>query len=77
MAYHTVANSEVANKLTEWERELLRLMADGKGTKEIAYLLQMNVTAVWARRTNLMRKIKIHDAASLVRYAVWNGLLMS
>ena len=67
---------QVARIVSGCDLEILRLMADGKNTKEIGYMLGMSVAEVLAHRACLMRKFAIHDAASLVRYAVWNGLLI-
>jgi DNA-binding CsgD family transcriptional regulator len=58
------------------ELAVLKLMADGKNTKEIAYMLGISVEKVLSHRAHLIRRLGVHDAASLVRYAVWNGLLI-
>ena len=61
--------------LTPREREVLQLIAEGKATKEIADLLGISVKTVESHRTRLMAKLDIHGTASLVRYAIRQGLI--
>jgi DNA-binding NarL/FixJ family response regulator len=61
--------------LTERERETLQLVAEGHSTKAIATKLGISAKTVDNHRTNLMRKLNIHDVASLTRYALEHGLL--
>jgi DNA-binding NarL/FixJ family response regulator len=60
--------------LTEREREILQLVAEGHSTKEIAAKLGISAKTVDNHRTNLMRKLNIHDIASLTRHAIECGL---
>ncbi|MGH8161984.1 MAG: response regulator [Gammaproteobacteria bacterium] len=64
-----------ADPLTEREREVLRLVSDGKTTREIAAILGISVKTADSHRTHLMQKLEIHETASLVRYAVNHGLI--
>jgi DNA-binding NarL/FixJ family response regulator len=61
--------------LTSREREILQRIAEGQTTKEIAAYLGLSVKTVESHRINLMRKLDIHEAATLVRYAVRRGLI--
>jgi len=61
--------------LTDREREILKLVAESHSTREIAQKLKISVKTVDNHRTNLMRKINLHDVASLTRYAVEIGLV--
>lgn len=61
--------------LSRREREILQLVAEGKSTKEIADLLGISFNTVESHRTRLMVKLKIHERAGLVRYAVRRGLI--
>ena len=61
--------------LTEREREILQLVAEGHSTKEIAAKLGISGKTVDNHRTNLMRKLNIHDVASLTRHALDRGLV--
>jgi NarL family two-component system response regulator LiaR len=61
--------------LTEREKEVLRLIAEGKSNKEIAELLYLSVKTVMAHRTNIMEKLDIHSSTELVKYAIRQGLI--
>ena len=61
--------------LTAREREVLRLIAEGKTSKEIASGLKVACRTVEHHRSNLMEKLKIHDIARLTRFAVQVGLV--
>jgi len=63
-------------ELTERERELLSLIAEGKTNKNIAGLLKISVNTVQTHRLNLMKKLDIHDSSQLVRYAIRKGLIV-
>ena len=56
--------------LTSREKEILKLIAEGKKNKEIASLLGIRSRTVQAHRTNLMDKLGAHDRTELVKYAV-------
>jgi len=60
--------------LTSREREVVQRIAEGQTTKEIAAHLGLSVKTVESHRINLMRKLDIHDTATLVRYAIRRGL---
>lgn len=60
----------VANGLSEREVEILRRVADGQSTKEIAFLLQLSTKTVESHRTRLMAKIGTDSIAGLTKYAV-------
>jgi DNA-binding NarL/FixJ family response regulator len=61
--------------LSDRERQVLQLVAEGKTTKEIASMLGVSVNTAETHRTNLMEKLDIHDTAGLVRYAMRNGVI--
>jgi len=56
--------------LTNREREVLKLIADGKSNKEIGDLLYISVRTVERHRANMMSKLNIHRTAELVQYAL-------
>jgi len=60
--------------LTSREREIVQRIAEGQTTKEIASHLDLSVKTVESHRSNLMRKLDIHETATLVRYAIRRGL---
>jgi NarL family two-component system response regulator LiaR len=61
--------------LTDREKEVLRLIAEGKSNKEIAEILFLSVKTVMAHRTNIMEKLDIHSRTELVKYAIRQGLI--
>ena len=61
--------------LTLRERQVLQLIAEGKSTKDIASLLGVRVKTAESHRTRLMQKLDIHETATLVRYAVRQGIV--
>ncbi|MFW5873984.1 MAG: response regulator [Verrucomicrobiota bacterium] len=62
--------------LTKREREILQLIAESNSTRQIADKLDISVKTAENHRTNLMRKLDLHDIASLTRYAINNGLIV-
>ena len=56
--------------LTEREREVLQLLAEGKSNKEVATILDLSTYTVETHRTNLMHKLNLHNTAEIVLYAV-------
>ena len=65
------------NLLTAREREILQLIAESYSTKEIAAKLKISVKTAENHRTNLMKKLDLHDVASLTRYAIEYGIIES
>jgi DNA-binding NarL/FixJ family response regulator len=61
--------------LTDREREVLKLLADGFSIKEIAARLGLSVKTVDVHKSNLMRKLDLHDRAALVKYAIQRKLI--
>ena len=64
-----------AEVLSPRELQVLRLIAEGHTTREVAAQLHLTVKTAESYRTTLMGKLGIHEAASLVRYAVRRGLV--
>lgn len=61
--------------LTEREREVLRLVVDGKANKEIARALNISHKTVSVHRTNIMSKLGVQNSAELVRYVMEHNLV--
>jgi len=61
--------------LTPRQREILQLIAEGKSTKEIAFLLRISIKTVETHRAQLMAKLDIHDVPGLVRFAIHVGVV--
>jgi two-component system response regulator NreC len=69
-------NSAVGyERLSDREREVLKLLADGLALKEIAVRLVLSVKTVDAHKTNLMRKLDLHDRSQLIKYAIQRKLI--
>lgn len=58
------------DSLTDREKEVLQLLAEGKSNKETAAILNVSVYTVDSHRTHLMQKLNLHNTAELVLYAV-------
>lgn len=67
--------AEATKSLTPRMREILQLIAEGRSTKEIAFLLNLSVKTIETHRMHLMARLDIHEVAGLVRYAVRIGLI--
>ncbi len=65
----------VWDSLTQREREILKLIAEGYKNKEIADYLCISLKTVEKHRANLMKKLNIHNAAGLTAYAMEKGLV--
>jgi two-component system response regulator NreC len=63
-----------APALTEREREVLQLLAEGKSTKQIALPLHVSDKTIESNRRNIMDKLNIHSIAELTKYAVREGI---
>lgn len=61
-------------ELTPRQREVLQLIGEGKGTKEIAALLNVSVKTVQFHKTHLMQELDLHTTAALMRHAISEGL---
>lgn len=61
--------------LSHREKEILKLIAEGRQNSEIASLLRISVKTVKVHRLNIMNKLDIHNVTELVKYAIKNGLI--
>jgi RNA polymerase sigma factor (sigma-70 family) len=62
--------------LTEREREVLQLLAQGKSNKEVAQILNLSPHTIDSHRTNMMQKLNLHNTAEIVLYAVRKGIIV-
>ena len=62
--------------LTDREKEILQLLAEGRSNKDVANLLGLSVTTVETHRTNMMQKLDLHSAAEIVLYAVRKRIIV-
>ncbi len=63
------------NGLTDREREVLQLIAEGHTNKEIADLLNLSVRTVQNHRAHIMEKLGMHDRGELIKYAIQKGII--
>jgi DNA-binding NarL/FixJ family response regulator len=63
------------DRLTEREREILKLIADGHTSREIAKMLFISLKTVLGHRTKIMEKLDIHNRTDLLKYAMRKGLV--
>lgn len=70
-----VTKRDLLDTLSPRQREVLRLIAEGRTTKQIAQMLEISVKTVETHRAQLMERLGIHDVAGLVRYAIIVGLI--
>ena len=61
--------------LTRREREVIKLIAEGNRTKEIATYLSLSPKTIEKHRTNLMRKLDLHNVSEVTMYAIKNGFV--
>jgi len=61
--------------LTDREKEVLQLLAEGRSNKDVAQLLDLSVYTVETHRTRIMQKLNLHNTAELVLYAVRKKLI--
>jgi two-component system response regulator NreC len=57
-------------RLTDREREVLQLIAEGKTNKEVAHALSVSINTVETHRKHIMEKLDLHNTAELVRFAI-------
>jgi two-component system, NarL family, response regulator NreC len=72
---HNKKRSTSWDRLTPRERQILKLIAQGHTTKDIASLLAISLKTVGTHRTNLMRKLDLHSVSEVTAYAAKRGVL--
>lgn len=73
---HTEGPPDLYESLTNREREVLQLLAEGRSNKEVATELDLGLSTVETHRSNLMQKLDLHNTAEIVLYAVRKRLVM-
>lgn len=69
-------NNDTSDQLTDREREILKLLAEGHSTREIAQILVISPKTVDRHKTNLMAKLDIHNRLDLFKYALRKGIIV-
>lgn len=71
-----VAESEIFyDKLSDREKQVLKLVAEGNTMQQIADILSLSIKTVMTHRTNLMEKLDIHNKTELIKFAIRKGLI--
>lgn len=68
-------SQDTSERLTDREREILKLLAEGHSTREIAQMLVISPKTVERHKTNLMTKLDIHSRLDLFKYALRKGII--
>lgn len=71
----TQTEKDPYDELTAREREILKLIADGMTSRQIADMLYISLKTVLGHRANLMEKLNLHNRTELIKYAVRRGLV--
>jgi two-component system response regulator NreC len=72
---HLASEDNDNDLLTDREREVLQLIAEGKTNGEIAELLVVSIKTVQTHRAHIMEKLDMHDRTELVKYAIRKGMI--
>jgi DNA-binding NarL/FixJ family response regulator len=72
---HALSIRRPLHKLTERQVQVLRMVAEGHRTRDIANRLRLSVKTVESHRGEIMKRLCVHDVVSLVRYAIRVGLI--
>jgi len=71
----TEGETDSYQNLTDREREMLKLVAEGYTAREIADMLVISLRTVETHKTNLMKKLNIRNKADLIRFAIRKGII--
>ncbi len=70
-----IAGEDLYEKLTDREKQVIKLIAEGHSHKEIASLLNISAKTVIAHQTNISEKLDIHSRTALVKFAISKGII--
>ncbi len=73
--YLQQVEGEPYDRLTSREREILKLIADGHTSREIAGMLSISLKTVLGHRMKIMEKLDLHNRTELIKYAIRKGLV--
>ena len=73
--YLQQAEAEPYDRLTQREREILKLIADGYSSREIADMLFISMKTTQGHRAKIMEKLNLHNRTELIKYAMRKGLV--
>lgn len=67
--------ANIQENLTPRQREILKRLAEGSSTKQLAYDLSLSIKTVENHRKQIMERLNLHDLPALVRYAIRTGII--
>ncbi|MFN3308743.1 MAG: response regulator [Anaerolineales bacterium] len=70
-----LSTQDSSDGLTDRERQILQLIAEGYTNKQIADILSISIKTVQAHRLNLMKKLDLHDRGELIKYAIQKKII--
>ncbi|MCX8062820.1 MAG: response regulator transcription factor [Anaerolineales bacterium] len=70
-----LSSRDSSDGLTDRERQILQLIAEGYTNKQIAEILSISIKTVQAHRLNLMKKLDLHDRGELIKYAIQKKII--
>lgn len=70
-----VTGGDPYDELTERERQVLKLVAEGRSNKEVATFLEISVKTAMTHREHVMQKLNLHDRTELTRFALRRGII--
>ena len=73
--YRRQTEEEPYDRLTEREREILKLIAEGRTSREVADMLYISLKTVLNHRAKIMEKLDLHNRTELIKYAMRRGLV--
>jgi DNA-binding NarL/FixJ family response regulator len=73
--HKAVEEEDLYEKLTDREKQVLKLIAEGHSHKEIASLLNISAKTVIAHQTNISEKLDMHSRTALVKFAISKGII--
>jgi DNA-binding NarL/FixJ family response regulator len=71
----TKGEGDLWDTLTDREKQVLKLITEGRTNKEIAEVLTISVKTAMAHRANIMAKLDIHNRSELIKFAIRKGLI--
>ena len=71
----TVATEDPYDSLTDRERQVLKLVAEGRSNKEVAAALDISVKTAMTHREHVMKKLGLHNRTDLTRFAIRRGVI--
>jgi DNA-binding CsgD family transcriptional regulator len=76
-AIRGAVSADEYERLTDREKQVLKLVAEGHSSKDVAQLLGISVKTAMSHRERVMEKLDLHNRSDLVRFAVRRGVIQA